>query len=243
MGSSIRRAAAYFVVPLFLLLLGYGTVYIAGKPVIDFVVSSLNIILLSEAPDFTEEITLNNIVREQEVIQRSLGIDQGETANEEQTADNKGPMIKSSELQYPAYGTHYGDIVISRLSIREALFFGDDDAILRYGAGQYSGSCYIGETGTTLIGGHNTGTFANLLNAEIDDEIEITTLYGNYIYRITDLQILKYNDNRVLDALKDQDTSQLILYTCYPLFSMGSSDQRVFVFAQYESGPLIDENA
>lgn len=70
-----------------------------------------------------------------------------------------------------------------------SLYFGDTEEILRQGAGQFMGSVYPGEMGTSLIGGHNVDDFGKLGAVPIGDTIEVQTSYGNYTYRVTQLEV------------------------------------------------------
>ncbi|MEE1499033.1 MAG: class D sortase, partial [Enterococcus hirae] len=42
--------------------------------------------------------------------------------------------------------------------------------------------------------------------------------------------------------IRQRNNAKLILYTCYPIDSIGLTDQRLFVTAKLHAGPMINEN-
>lgn len=104
------------------------------------------------------------------------------------------------------------------------------------------GSVYPGEIGTSLIGGHNVDDFGKLGTVPVGDRIEIQTTYGNYTYRVTQIEVKGKKDPVIDRMIYQRNERRLILYTCYPIDSLGLTDQRLFVSGKYESGPRINEN-
>ena len=162
---------------------------------IQFVSSSIQVLLLSEAPNFEQTFSTGNI--------KTTFKDQAE--------------INSSQIQFPKYGEHYGEISIPTLKLKVPLYFGDSESILRKGAGQYMGSVFPGEIGTTLIGGHNIDSFGKLLNIQPNEQIDIQTTYGSYHYTVTDKKVANKADWQIAKELRQQKNRELILYTCYPI--------------------------
>lgn len=218
----LKRLGAYIYMPLLFLFLGYGTLYVVLAPVLTFVKTSVNLILLNEAPTFKEE---KDSIFDKE--------------NKVEVTNQK--TIPSSSLTYPEVGTEYGEVVIDKLKIDSKLTFGDRPADLRTGVGHFNGSAFPGEEGTSLIGGHNTTDFAQLHLIETGDEITITTNYGVYTYRVTSQKVARFDDPTAIAALYEKPKGhQLILYTCSPADMIGLTDERLFVYADLVSGPLID---
>jgi sortase A len=104
------------------------------------------------------------------------------------------------------------------------------------------GSVYPGEMGTSLIGGHNVDDFGKLDAVPIGDTIEVQTSYGNYTYRVTQLEVKNKKEQAIDQMIYQRNDRRIILYTCYPLDSMGLTDQRLFVIGEYASGPVINGN-
>lgn len=218
-----KRKWAYFYVPIFFLVVGSGIFWVLAAPAIQFARSSIQLVLLSEAPDFS------GLASTKKAPVKTI------------KADEKN-NIPSSQIDYPSSGTQYGQIIIKQYAIFEPLIFGDSDQDLRNGAGQYLGSVFPGEKGTTLIGGHNSSSFGNLSLVKEHDLIEVQTNYATYTYTVTKAVIDKYNSQEVLRVLENRNSRLLILYTCYPVDMLGFTEKRLFVYAELTSGPVIDEN-
>lgn len=215
----LGRVGSILIGPILFLTLGYSLIYVIGRPVIQFTTSSLNLFLLSDIPNFKQ------------------------TTNEDsQLSANDSKEIASSKLKYPKPGEKYGKIVVTKIKMDEPLYFGDTSEILRKGAGQYTGSVYPGEMGTTMIGGHNISSFGKLIGVEDGDIIQIKTTYGRYRYKVSETKVYQYNDATIMERLDQRDHRKLILYTCYPIDALGMTTKRLFITADYVSGPIINPN-
>lgn len=216
------------IAPALFLIIGYSVMYIIGKPVIQFVTSTVEIMLLNEAPTF------------------DFDTDQSfETVNNDDVKTDADNQLASSTIDYPKGGTKYGQVVISDLKIEEPLYFGDTPQILRNGAGQFMGSVYPGEMGTTLIGGHNTASFGKLLDIKAGTKVVIQTTYGNYTYEVTEAHIKNKNDETIQSLIDQREQRILLLYTCYPInsYQLGMTNERMFVTCKLTDGPIINEQA
>jgi sortase A len=156
---------------------------------------------------------------------------------DETNTDNKPEYINISEVEYPKYGDHFGQLIINDCSIDTKLFMGDSDVALRNGAGIYYGSFIPGYGRTILVAGHNNSVFNGLKNAEPGQEVIIKTNYGNYTYEITETAVKRHKDRSAYDL--NADTENLIMYTCYPFDELGLTKDRYFVYAKFVSGPII----
>ncbi|WP_271494524.1 class D sortase [Enterococcus sp. 5H] len=257
--KQLKRVGAFFYVPLLFMCFGYLIIYIIGAPVINFATSAVELISLNDAPTFDQSGT--NLFAERTAGKTSSSKDQTESQSEtgsnnvsgnttsgdatgsEGTQTRESGEIASSKMVYPTGGDQFGEVVIDKVKINEPLYYGDSEEILSLGAGQYIGSMIPGDLGTTLIGGHNLPSFGKIYYLEPGDEIQIHTHYGDYTYQVTDVKIANYKDPSINTKLADQSKRSLILYTCYPLDAIGLTPERVFVSADYVSGPLIDEKS
>ncbi|ENZ5660145.1 class D sortase [Enterococcus hirae] len=203
------------------LVINYSLIYVIGKPVIHFVTSSIQTLLLAEAPTFKE----NN---HKEAIK--------------QLSTNGESEISSSKIQFPHYGQLYGEISVPSIQLKTPLYFGDSATILRKGAGQYMGSTFPGEIGTTLIAGLNSDSFGKLINIKAQEIITIQTNYGSYQYEVEEVRVANKHDTQIKQEIRQRNNAKLILYTCYPIDSIGLTDQRLFVTAKLHAGPMINEN-
>lgn len=136
---------------------------------------------------------------------------------------------------YPEYGTKYGKIKIPSLNIELDLYYGDTLSILRYGIGHSSGSYFPGEGGSIVCMGHNTrGFLRELPQIQNGAQIIIETSYGIYTYEVYDTRVVEQTK---LDAIEiSRDEERLMLYTCYPVNSIGHAKNRFITYSK-----LIDE--
>ncbi len=94
------------------------------------------------------------------------------------------------------------------------VFFGDNNAILRKGAGMWINSRFCGQGGKTVLSAHVTSHFYEMEETEVGDVVTLDTVYGHYTYRVEKQVIFHYQDSSLLLPEDGEDT--LIMYTCYP---------------------------
>lgn len=155
------------------------------------------------------------------------------TTNTKPTNKNiKIDKIKKRLATYPNYGDKFGNLKISSLNIDIVLYHGESLKILKYGLAHHAGSYFPGEGGTILIAGHNTlGIFYNLPKININDDINITTVYGNYNYKVVKTDIKEASILTKEININDKEET-LILYTCYPVETPGYKSKRFVVYAK-----------
>lgn len=131
---------------------------------------------------------------------------------------------------YPEYGVKYGRIKIPSLNIDLELYYGDTLSILRYGVGHSSGSYFPGEGGSIVCMGHNTsGMLRELPQIQNGAKIIIETTYGVYTYEVYQTRVVEQTQ---LDAVEIQREKEiLMLYTCYPVNSIGHAKNRFITYA------------
>ena len=134
---------------------------------------------------------------------------------------------------YPEYGTQYGTIEIPRINVNLPVYFGDTLEVLKKGVGHSSGSYFPGEGGSIIYMGHNSkNMFRRFSELQLGDEIKVTTSYGEYTYKIYDMQLIKETDVDKLPVQKEKEI--LMVYTCYPFNNIGYATQRYVVYAELE---------
>lgn len=147
-------------------------------------------------------------------------------------------VIRNEDVPSPYVGTHYGQIKIASVDLNVKLYWGDSDAILDKGAGQYIGSSLPGYRKPLLIGGHNLTYFKPLKNVELGDEIIITTHYAEYVYEVVELNVVNYLDMEAFDLSEEEEV--LMLYTCYPFEILWSrKTDRFVVYGKRIKGPDV----
>ena len=132
---------------------------------------------------------------------------------------------------YPEYGTQYGTIEIPRIDVNLPLYYGDELNLLKTGIGQSPLGYFPGEGGSIILMGHNfVNMFRRFSELQKNDTITLKTTYGEYTYKIYDMQIVKETET---DKLPIQDDKEILMvYTCYPFVYIGYTTQRYVVYAE-----------
>ena len=147
----------------------------------------------------------------------------------EETQMNENNTLEN----YPEYGTQYATIEIPRINVDLPVYFGDTLEVLKKGVGHSSGSYFPGEGGSIIYMGHNSkNMFRRFSELQIGDEMTVTTSYGEYTYKIYDMQLINETDVDKLPIQKEKEI--LMVYTCYPFNNIGYATQRYVVYAELE---------
>lgn len=160
----------------------------------------------------------------------SINVDSNkDNTNQETKIDTEKKTLEN----YPEYGTQYATIEIPRIDANLPVYFGDTLEILKKGVGHSSGSYFPGEGGSILYMGHNSKkVFRRFSELQIGDEIKVTTTYGEYNYKIYDMQLINETELEKVPIQKDEEI--LMVYTCYPFNNVGYATQRYVVYAKLE---------
>lgn len=138
---------------------------------------------------------------------------------------------KNKISNYPEYGTKYANIEIPKIDVNLPVYFGDTLEVLKNGVGHSSGSYFPGEGGSIVYLGHNSKKmFRRLSELQIEDEITVKTTYGEFKYKIYDMQLIQETELEKLPIQKDKEI--LMIYTCYPFNNIGYTTQRYVVYAE-----------
>ena len=156
------------------------------------------------------------------------------TVNKEE--ETKNTLVKENKRleNYPEYGTKYANIKIPKIDVDLPVYYGDTLDILKKGVGHSSGSYFPGEGGSIIYMGHNSKKmFRRFSELQIGNEIEVTTTYGDFKYKIYDMQLIKETE---IDKLPIQEEKEILMvYTCYPFNNIGYATQRYVIYAELES--------
>ena len=157
----------------------------------------------------------------------SIDLENKRTVEQTQlTEDNK---LKN----YPEYGTQYATIEIPKIDVNLPVYFGDTLEVLKKGVGHSSGSYFPGEGGSIIYMGHNSqNMFRRFSELQVGNEIKVTTSYGEYNYKIYDMQLINEKEVDKLPIQKDKEI--LMVYTCYPFNNIGYATQRYVVYAELQ---------
>lgn len=131
---------------------------------------------------------------------------------------SSGGSITQEEGHIPPikYGTQWATLNVDGWGERDIpVFFGDENALLRKGAGMQFSSRFCGQGGRTVLSAHVTAHFYELETTKIGTLVTMDTVYGKYVYEVVDTLIFHYQDRSALSPVEGEGET-LFLYTCYP---------------------------
>lgn len=128
-----------------------------------------------------------------------------------------------------ASGGLIGRIEVRRLGISVMVMEGTSSKTLRRAAGHIPGTALPGERGNVGISAHRDSFFRPLRNIQENDIITLTTVLGEYMYRVVSTKIVSPNDVAVLAS---NGSEVLTLVTCYPFYFVGTAPDRFIVRAE-----------
>lgn len=126
-----------------------------------------------------------------------------------------------------------GRIEIPRLGLSAVIVEGIGKTSLRRAVGHIPGTALPGQPGNVGISGHRDTFFRPLRNIHRDDIITVTTLRGEYRYRVVSTRVVSPDDVAVLDPTGGEI---LTLVTCHPFYFVGSAPNRFIVRAERVAG-------
>jgi sortase A len=122
-----------------------------------------------------------------------------------------------------------GRLEIPRLGLSAILIEGDDPKTLRRAVGHIPGTPLPGQPGNAALTGHRDTFFRPLRNIRADDIVVVTTLQGEYRYRVVSTRVVAPDNVAVLNS----NASQILtLVTCYPFYFVGAAPSRFIVRAE-----------
>jgi len=122
-----------------------------------------------------------------------------------------------------------GRLEIQRLGLSVMVMEGDDHRTLRHAVGHIPGTALPGQNGNMALTGHRDTFFRPLRNIRPDDTIKLTTLQGQYQYRVLATQVVSPDNVSVLDSSRSEI---LTLITCHPFYFVGAAPGRFIVRAE-----------
>jgi len=122
-----------------------------------------------------------------------------------------------------------GRIEIQRLEVSVIVMEGVDKITLRRAVGHIPGTGLPGQPGNVGLAGHRDTFFRPLRNIHNNDIITLTTLRGEYRYRVVSTRVVA---PREVSVLKPNGNEILTLVTCYPFYFVGSAPNRFIVRAE-----------
>jgi sortase A len=122
-----------------------------------------------------------------------------------------------------------GRLEIPRLLLSAVVAEGIDKTTLRRGVGHIPGTALPGHPGNVGLAGHRDTFFRPLKDLKINDEVEFSTVAGNFKYEVESLRVVDPDNVGVLAA---SGGNVLTLVTCYPFYYVGPAPKRWIVRAR-----------
>jgi sortase A len=123
-----------------------------------------------------------------------------------------------------------GRLEIPRLGLSVMVVEGDDHRTLRRAVGHIPGTSLPGHLGNMALTGHRDTFFRPLRNIRPDDIVTLTTLTGEYRYRVRSTQVVSPDNVTVLEPGRNNEI--LTLITCHPFYFVGAAPDRFIVRAE-----------
>jgi sortase A len=129
----------------------------------------------------------------------------------------------------PASGEPIGSLDIPRLRVSAMIAEGDDDATLEVAIGHLPDTALPWHDGNSALAGHRDTFFRSLQHIRVGDELRVSTIHGDFRYRVRETMVVGPNDVWILDPT---DRPTLTLITCYPFSYVGRAPRRFIVKAE-----------
>ena len=126
-----------------------------------------------------------------------------------------------------------GRVEIPRLGVSTVLAEGTDEGVLRRAVGHIPGTALPGQPGNVGIAGDRDTFFRPLRDIRTNDIVLLSTLRGQYCYRVKSTKVVGPD---AIDVLAPSTEQTLTLVTCYPFYFVGSAPDRFIVRAERIGG-------
>jgi sortase A len=134
-------------------------------------------------------------------------------------------------------GEPIGTIEVPRLHLSAAVANGDDEGTLRVAIGHLPDTPLPWEEGNSALAGHRDTFFRGLRGIRVNDDMRITTPYGDFTYQVKRIVIVTPDD---LSVLAPTPEATLTLVTCYPFSYVGHAPKRFIVQATRVDGLIAN---
>lgn len=125
-----------------------------------------------------------------------------------------------------------GRIEIPRLFLSAIVVEGVDGTALRRAVGHIPGTALPGQPGNVGLAGHRDTFFRSLQDLRVNDEVQLSTVKGNFKYEIESLTVVEPD---YVTALAPSSENVLTLVTCYPFSYIGTAPKRFVARARQVS--------
>ena len=135
--------------------------------------------------------------------------------NSAQSDGAQTPVVEDGEFPVIPYESQWATLNVQDWNEKDIpVFFGDNKALLRKGAGMWVNSRFCGQNGKIVLSAHVTSHFYEMEDVKIGDLVTMNTVYGTYTYKVVATQVFNYQDSSLLTPEDGEEV--LVMYTCYP---------------------------
>jgi sortase A len=145
------------------------------------------------------------------------------------TAANRTP---AGSAGLPDRGALIGRLSVARLNLSAMVLEGIDRKTLKLAVGHIPATALPGEAGNVGVAGHRDTFFRELKDLKTGDEIQFSTLSGDFEYEVESLIVV---DPDNAGALAPTSGNVLTMVTCYPFYYVGAAPKRFVVRARQVS--------
>jgi sortase A len=145
------------------------------------------------------------------------------------TPQTPSPTTPPAPLPPPPADGLIGRLDIPRLGLSAVVIEGVGASALRRAVGHIPGTALPGQPGNVGISGHRDTFFRPLRNIRRNDTVTLTTLLGEFRYRVVSTSIVRPDNIAVLYPTENQIVT---IVTCYPFYFVGPAPSRFIVRAE-----------
>ncbi len=147
----------------------------------------------------------------------------------ERTANAARPTSPAVRQSPKVAGAVIGRLSVPRLHLSAMVREGVDRHTLLLAVGHIPATALPGEPGNVGLAGHRDTFFRRLKDLRTGDEIQFSTLSGDFKYVVESLIVVE-PDNMAVLAPSTQNV--LTMVTCYPFYYIGNAPKRFVVRAR-----------
>ncbi len=134
----------------------------------------------------------------------------------------------------PAPSALIGRLSVPRLHLSAMVREGIDRNTLQLAVGHIPATALPGQAGNVGLAGHRDTFFRGLKDMRTSDQIQFSTLRGDFHYVVESIVVVEPD---YLGALAPSSENLLTLVTCYPFSYIGNAPKRFIVRARQVSPP------
>lgn len=144
-----------------------------------------------------------------------------------------GPAVRQSPK---VSGAVIGRLSVPRLHLSAMVREGVDRHTLLLAVGHIPATALPGQPGNVGVAGHRDSFFRRLKDLRTGDEIQFSTLSGDFKYVVESLIVVE-PDNMAVLAPSTQNV--LTMVTCYPFYYVGNAPKRFVVRARQVAPQML----